>query len=72
MKMALHGRGAPPDWYWPLVMAEAWGAPPWQVEAEASAVWADRFALLNNARAERDNPKKLSGAGTGTTSRRLI
>jgi len=53
-------------------MAEAYGIPPWRVEAEASALWFDRFLLLANARAERDNPQKLVGQGAGKVSRRLV
>ena len=53
-------------------MAEAYGIPPWRVEAEASALWFDRFLLLASARAERDHPKQLVGQGAGTVSRRLV
>lgn len=48
-----------PDWMPALLMAEAWGMPPWLIEGQVSAAWTDRFLLLASARAERDNPKKL-------------
>ena len=53
-------------------MAETYGIPPWRVEAEASALWFDRFLLLASARAERDHPQKLVGQGTGKTSQRVV
>jgi hypothetical protein len=28
------------------MMAREWGIPPWQVEAEASAEWVDRWKML--------------------------
>ena len=54
-----------------LAAAEAWGAPPWMIEAGASAVWMDRFVAVTNERAgirERED-KRARNAGTG---RRLI
>ena len=53
-------------------MAEAYSTPPWEIEARASAVWADRFLLLASARAERDHPKQLVGQGADTVSRRVV
>ena len=53
-------------------MAEAWSMAPWLVEEKASALWADRFMLLESAKAERDHPKQLVGQSQGTVSRRLV
>ncbi len=33
-------------------MAEAWGIPPWQVEDQASALWVDRWLVLQDARSK--------------------
>ncbi len=48
-------------------MAAEWGVTPWEIEAEASAVWVDRWLLLRNLRAEKQEreskPHNASGRG---------
>jgi hypothetical protein len=67
--LALSGHGAPPEWYGVLQMAEAWGVAPWTIEAEAPALWADRFTALHNAKAKAAKPKAQPSSGKG---KRLI
>ena len=62
-----------PDWYATLEMATEWGLAPWEIEAEASAVWVDRWLLLRNlrvAKQERDAQRRDSGGGG--RGRRLV
>ena len=45
-------------------MAAEWGVPPWRIEAEASATWADRWMALRvarNEKAKRDTAKPAKG-----------
>lgn len=54
----------PPDWYTVLLAAEAWGAPPWEIEEAASALWIDRFAAVRNAEASASaKPQHIAGSG---------
>jgi hypothetical protein len=46
------GHGTPPEWYTILAAAEAWGRAPWEIEADAPAIWMDRFVALGNAKAK--------------------
>ena len=43
-----------PEWALILMAAEAWGLPPWVVEAEAPALWLDRLQLFSMARETRE------------------
>ena len=52
MVNALHGKGAVPRWLTPLLIAEQWGVPPWEVEsAKGGARWVSRYVALQEARA---------------------
>jgi len=58
-------------------MAEAWGIPPWEVEAQATKLWADRWAAWNNAKADKQEYQSKPKAGGGSQQggqhrRRLI
>lgn len=44
---------------------------PWVIEAEAPAVWADRWAALSNARAERAE-RERKRAKKGDSKQRLV
>jgi len=52
-------------------MASEWGIPPWQIEADAPAVWVDRWVALRlaqNEQAKRDSKTR----GTRVKGRRLV
>jgi len=51
-------------------MAEAWGVRPWELEEDAPALWVDRWAAAENAKAQASEPKH-NRAGSGG-ARRLI
>ena len=40
------GKGGPPWWVEPLLMAEAWRLPPWTVIEHAPTEWVDRWRAL--------------------------
>jgi hypothetical protein len=39
----------PPEWVATLMLAHEWATPPWQIEAECSQQWYERWAAYNNA-----------------------
>jgi hypothetical protein len=61
--LAVKGHGEPPAWYTLAAAAEAWGAPPWELEEHAPAIWLDRFVALRNAEADASKPKSKAGRG---------
>ncbi len=51
-------------------MAEEWGIAPWALEAELSALWRDRWAALQQARAAaREDAERRSNSSTGGRKR---
>ncbi|MCK9357718.1 MAG: hypothetical protein M0R22_11345 [Dehalococcoidia bacterium] len=52
-------------------MATEWGIPPWQIEAEAPALWADRWVALRVERGKRVKHDNDSGQ-FAARGRRLI
>ena len=70
--MAFQGYGAPPEWYPIAAAAEAWGALPWILEAEAPALWVDRFVAVKNAEAQAAKPKRKLGGNSGGKVTELV
>lgn len=56
----------------PLEIAAEWGLPPWQIEAEAPAVWVDRWVALRVARNEKAKRDSKRGGGRQAKGKRLV
>ncbi len=53
-----------------LALAKEWGVTPWALEADAPAVWVDRWLAVTNMQAEKvERDRKHAQGGKG---RRLI
>lgn len=52
MRRAARGQGKTvPAWTMFLALAKEWGMPPWRIIEEAPALWVDRWAAVEEARA---------------------